>query len=99
MGIFDRKKKTANAASTTEETIAPPVMEDGVVDVPGIEEEPKTEELRQTGTTATQDIVYPHGFKLFFLLLSAFASMFLVSLVSSLPAILATAVQLLALVS
>lgn len=41
--------------------------------------------LDQTDTTATKDIVYPSGLRLFLLMASIFVSMFLVALVSPLP--------------
>ncbi|OIW30323.1 putative MFS multidrug transporter [Coniochaeta ligniaria NRRL 30616] len=44
------------------------------------DEEEQPENLAQVRTTATEDIVYPSGFKLGFLLASIFVSMFLVSL-------------------
>lgn len=44
------------------------------------DEEQPEEDLAQVRTTATEDIVYPSGFKLAFLLASIFVSMFLVSL-------------------
>ncbi len=79
--MFFKKKAAGDEAA-----VAPPAplenekygadeANDASADVP--------EGLQPTRTTATEDIVYPHGLTLVLLMSSVFISMFLVSLVSS----------------
>ena len=46
------------------------------------DEDPLEEAIRPVATTATEDVEYPSGPKLFLLITSVFISMFLVALVS-----------------
>lgn len=87
----DKKEDPAAAGTDSESTgaaapAAPPtfpIAENGAAKAPEVDDgEPPKADLAQVSTTATQDIVYPEGFKLALLLLSVFVSMFLVSLVS-----------------
>jgi hypothetical protein len=73
MGLFNRKKK--------EEEDAPAVVPPAATvddDLDGDDSAP--EGLAPVDTTATQDIEYPEGMRLLFLMSSVFISMFLVSL-------------------
>jgi hypothetical protein len=90
--FFRRKEKKddlASAAANSDIQPAPadrPVTQDAVLSEKeqGLQEDAEDgapgDDLAQVKTTATEDIVYPSGLKLGFLLASIFVSMFLVSL-------------------
>jgi hypothetical protein len=89
--LFGRKDKRSDIATAAGNTDIQPAPVNGAVTQDAIlsekekamkqdDEEEAPEKLAQVNTTATEDIVYPSGLKLAFLLASIFVSMFLVSL-------------------
>ena len=76
--LFKKQRDTSAPISVNEEPQAPTSSQDLAVTSASMKE---ANDLAPTKTTASQDVVYPSGLRLAFLLISVFASMFLVALV------------------